>query len=144
MKIRRPILLRTTLLLLIVILGVSACTAAPATPAAVQIDVRDLPVQLDIATAKSLHGQDNVIFLDVREQSEYDEGHIPDVKLIPMNSVMDRLSEIPKDKTVIVTCRSGNRSGQVTDYLRKQGFANVHNMQGGLVAWQGAGYPVEK
>ncbi|MCB9139141.1 MAG: rhodanese-like domain-containing protein [Caldilineaceae bacterium] len=86
---------------------------------------------------------DGVVVLDVREQWEYDEGHIPGVVLIPMNEVPARLSEIPTDGTVIVTCRSGNRSGQVTSFLRDQGYTNVHNMQGGIVAWEAAGLPVE-
>jgi len=45
---------------------------------------------------------------------------------------------------VIVTCRSGNRSGQATDFLRQNGFDNVHNMQGGIVAWEQAGYEVSR
>ncbi|MCB0224612.1 MAG: rhodanese-like domain-containing protein, partial [Anaerolineae bacterium] len=45
---------------------------------------------------------------------------------------------------VILTCRSGNRSGQVTDFLRNNGFDNVHNMTGGIVAWENAGLAVEQ
>ena len=82
--------------------------------------------------------------LDVREQWEYDEGHIPGVTLIPMGDVASRLAEIPTDQEVIVTCRSGNRSGQITDFLRQQGFDNVHNMAGGILAWEAAGYDVEQ
>jgi rhodanese-related sulfurtransferase len=85
-----------------------------------------------------------VFWLDVREQSEYDAGHIPGITLIPTGQVPNRLSDIPKDKPVIVTCRSGNRSSQITQYLKEQGYTNVHNMEGGINAWQQAGYPVEK
>ncbi|MCB0081656.1 MAG: rhodanese-like domain-containing protein [Caldilineaceae bacterium] len=53
------------------------------------------------------------------------------------------MSEIPTDKEVIVACRSGNRSSQVVEYLRQQGYDNVHNLQGGILAWQQAGLPVE-
>jgi rhodanese-related sulfurtransferase len=117
--------------------------AAPAAEAAA-VDVANLPDTVDAKTVSSLMGRDDVVVLDVREPSEYAEGHIPGVTLIPMNTVPNRLSEIPKDKTVIVTCRSGNRSGQVTEFLRQQGYTNVHNMTGGINAWQGAGLPVEK
>ena len=103
-----------------------------------------LPANLTVAQAQPLLGNPEVFWLDVREQSEYDAGHIPGVKLIPTGEVSNRLSEIPKDKPVIVTCRSGNRSSQVTKYLQDQGYANAHNMEGGIVAWQQAGYPVEK
>jgi phage shock protein E len=133
----------------ILALALTACTASPITPAPAaaptsQVDVTKLGPNVDVATVNGLLGRDDVVILDVREQSEYDAGHIPGVKLIPMGTVANRLSEIPKDKPVIVTCHSGNRSGQVTDYLRQQGYTNVHNMTGGLNAWQQAGYAVEK
>ena len=80
----------------------------------------------------------------MREQWEYDEGHIPGITLIPMNDIPARLNQIPTDKTVIVTCRSGNRSHTITQYLRDNGFDNVHNMLGGILAWQAAQQPVER
>jgi len=103
-----------------------------------------LPDTVDVETVAEVRERDDVLVLDVREQWEYDEGHIPGVTLIPMAEVSQRLDDIPADKTVIVTCRSGNRSGQVTDYLRQQGFDNVHNMDGGILAWEAAGYDVER
>ena len=99
---------------------------------------------VDVATVASIKDRDDVFILDVREPYEYEAGHIPGVTLIPMNDVPQRLSDIPTDKTVIVTCRTGNRSSQVTDYLRQQGFDNVHNMAGGIVDWEAAGYEVER
>lgn len=103
-----------------------------------------LPETVDVDTVAAVRERDDVLVLDVREQWEYDEGHIPGVTLIPMAEISQRLDEIPADRTVIVTCRSGNRSGQVTDYLRQQGFDNVHNMDGGILAWEAAGYDVER
>jgi rhodanese-related sulfurtransferase len=104
----------------------------------------DLPATVDVQTVADVKERSDVLVLDVREQWEYDEGHIPGVTLLPMNEVPARLSEIPTDGTVIVTCRSGNRSGQVANYLRDQGYTNVHNMAGGILAWQDAGYTVER
>lgn len=63
---------------------------------------------------------------------------------MPMGEVASRLVEILADREVIVTCRSGNRSGQVNDYLRHKGYDNVHNMPGGILAWEAAGLPVER
>ena len=103
----------------------------------------DLADTVDVQTVSQIKDRSDVVVLDVREQWEYDEQHIPGVTLIPMGEVPNRLSEIPTDKTVIVTCRSGNRSGQVTDYLRQAGYTDVHNMAGGILAWQQAGYSVE-
>ncbi len=132
---------------LIGVLGACNRTTADAPPApvaaSVDVDPNNLPATVDVATLAALQEQENVLVLDVREQWEYDEGHIPGVTHIPMNEVPDRLSEIPTDQTVIVTCRSGNRSGQITDYLQQNGYQNVHNLQGGILAWEKAGYAVE-
>lgn len=125
-----------------IVLGGCGASNPPA-PAA-QAGLPNLPDNVSVSQTKALLGWPDVLILDVREQSEYDQGHIPGVKLIPTGEVANRLSEIPKDKPVIVTCRSGNRSSTITKYLREQGYTNVHNMEGGIVAWQGAGYPVEK
>ena len=106
-------------------------------------DLLSLPETVDVHQTINVQDRDDVLLIDVREQWEYDEAHIPGVTLIPMGSVPSRLQEIPTDQTVILTCRSGNRSGKVTDFLREQGYTNVHNMAGGILAWQQAGYPVE-
>jgi rhodanese-related sulfurtransferase len=98
----------------------------------------------DFHTVAQIKDREDVFLLDVREQWEYDEGHIPGITLLPMGEVSARLDEIPTDKEVIVTCRSGNRSGQITDYLRQNGFDNVHNMEGGILAWEKAGYEVAR
>jgi rhodanese-related sulfurtransferase len=117
-------------------------TAAPAE--AEFGETLDLADTVDVQTVASIKDREDVIVLDVREQWEYDESHIPGVTLIPMGEVANRLAEIPTDKEVIVTCRSGNRSGQITDFLRQQGFDNVHNMDGGILVWEAAGYDIEQ
>ena len=103
----------------------------------------NLSPSVDVETVAAIMDRDDVVLIDVREQYEYDEAHIPNITLIPLGTVPQSLDQIPTDKTVIVTCRSGNRSGQATEFLRQQGFDNVHNMEGGIVAWQAAGLPVE-
>ena len=142
-----------TTLALVTAVTVAGCAAPSATPTtaaapvaqeAPAIDLASLPVNLDVATAGALREDPNVLILDVREQSEWDAGHIPGAVHIPMNDVPARIQEIPTDKTVIVQCRSGNRSSQVTEFLRKQGMNNVHNLDGGLNSWQAAGLPVEQ
>jgi len=140
-----------TLILLMMLGTAVACGGTTATTTSAEpnvsadlSEVLDLADTIDVATVASVKDRDDVVVLDVREQWEYDEGHIPGVTLIPMGEVANRLSEIPTDKSVIVTCRSGNRSGQITDFLRQQGFDNVHNMDGGILAWEAAGYEVEQ
>lgn len=73
--------------------------------------------------------------LDVREPSEFQSGHIDGATLIPLGSLASRLNEVPKDKPVVVVCRSGNRSGHATSLLLESGFKNVENMAGGMIAW---------
>lgn len=131
------------LLFSLVACGGTAETAVSDAPAA-EIDVTALGNDIDVQTVAAVKDRDDVIVIDVREQWEYDEGHIPGVTLIPMAEVPNRLSEIPTDKEVIVTCRSGNRSNQVATFLREQGYTNIHNMQGGILDWQAAGLPVDK
>ena len=134
------------LVLLAVVLA--GCSAAPATaPKASPVAparTLNLAPDIDVATAESLRGQPDVVMLDVRTPEEYAQGHIPGVVPIPLDQVPSRLAEIPKDKTVIVTCRSGNRSNQAAQLLRQRGYDKVHNMLGGIVEWEKAGYPVEK
>lgn len=134
------------LLMILLSLGLVACggSSSAAAPAATEINVSELGPSVDVQTVAAVKDNSDVLLLDVREQWEYDEGHIPGVTLIPMNEVPNRLAEIPTDKEVIVTCRSGNRSGQVVEFLRAQGFTNVHNMEGGILEWQAAGLPVDK
>ena len=99
---------------------------------------------VDAATVNAVKDNPGVFLIDVREPDEYAAGHIPGITLIPMGEVAARLAELPRDKEIIVTCRTGNRSSQIADLLREQGFTNVHNMTGGIVAWEEAGYAVEQ
>jgi phage shock protein E len=146
----RKLFLLTVLLLamLLVACGGESASAPVVDQAPVNqaplVEVSDLPDAVDVHTVASIIDQDDIYVIDVREQWEYDEGHIPGVTLIPMNEVPNRLEEIPTDMDVIVTCRSGNRSGQIAEYLRQIGYDNVHNMSGGIIAWEAEGYQVDR
>lgn len=85
------------------------------------------------------------LLVDVREQDEWDAGRMPGARLIPMGEIPNRLADLPRDRRIIFTCRSGNRSGTIKDYLiDEHGYTDVHNMLGGILAWQAAGLPVVK
>ncbi len=96
--------------------------------------------------ATRLMNQAGTLVLDVRENDEFASGHLPKARHIPLKELEARMAEIAKfkDKPVIVTCRSGARSGSACRALRKAGFTNVHNLKGGVPAWQQASLPVEK
>jgi len=103
--------------------------------------VSSLPLEYSVADAAKLDPKE-WFFLDVREPSEWEEAHISYATLIPLGELTSRLSEIPKDKNIIVVCRSGNRSAVGRDLLLNSGFANVTSMAGGMNSWQAQGHPV--
>ena len=75
------------------------------------------------------------LLLDVRESWERDIADVPGTRHIPMAEVPARLSELDPDAEIVVLCRSGNRSGQITDFLQQKGFRAVWNLKGGILAW---------
>ena len=78
---------------------------------------------------------------DVREEYEFDEFNIGAI-LIPLGELPDRLDEIAhlKKEEILIHCRSGARSGRAAAYLTAEGYTNVRNVLGGMMAWQAAGY----
>lgn len=85
------------------------------------------------------------LLIDVREPHEWNAGHIPGARHIPMGEIPKRLDELPRDRSIIFTCRSGNRSGHIKDMLiDEHGFSDVHNQLGGIIAWQLDGLPIVK
>ena len=80
----------------------------------------------------------NYEFLDVRTDSEYASGHIPNSLHIPLQEIQGRISELEniKDKNIIVYCRSGARSSMASKSLLKNGY-NVLNLTGGILGWEG-------
>ena len=96
--------------------------------------------------ATRLMNQGTTLVLDVRGQKEYAAGHLPRARHIPAEELAKRVEEIGKykDKTVIVTCRTGARAGAASRLLKQAGFKNVFELRGGLNAWEQASLPVEK
>ena len=86
--------------------------------------------------------QGGVYVLDVRTQAEWDEYHAPNTTLIPLDQLPARLGEVPKDREIVVVCRSGNRSQEGRDILLAAGY-NATSMTGGLNEWYAMGYPIE-
>jgi phage shock protein E len=93
--------------------------------------------------AYTLYQKGEAFFLDVREVDEWNEYHAPNTTLIPLGELAARVNEVPKDKKIVVVCRSGNRSDQGRDILKQAGFTNVTSMDGGLKTWRDLGYPIE-
>lgn len=102
--------------------------------------------EVDSAAALQLINHKKAVVLDVREQSEYDAGHVLNSRLIPLGKLKERMGELEKyrDQPIVVVCRSGNRSGTACFLLGRQGFAQVYNLAGGVQAWQKSNLPLEK
>lgn len=84
----------------------------------------------------------SLVILDVRNQSEYDSGHIRNAKLIPVWQLAARLDELSKSDEILVYCEKGARSQTASLTLADNGFQHVYNMLEGITAWISAGYPV--
>jgi hydroxyacylglutathione hydrolase len=86
---------------------------------------------------KTLIAEKKPIFiLDVRQKEEYDAGHIDNAVLIPLNVLLDRYNELPKDKTIVVYCGSGGRAARAVTLLGAKGFTNAVRLSGGFIAWE--------
>ena len=100
----------------------------------------------DCIAALQLINHKNALVLDVREESEYQAGHVLNSKLIPLGKLGERIGELEKykEQPIVVVCRSGNRSGMACAKLGKHGFTQAFNLAGGVTAWQKAKLPLEK
>lgn len=91
-----------------------------------EISVQELKEKLDKGAVE---------LIDVREDYEYEIANLGG-KLIPLNKVLSRSNEIPKDKEVVMMCKMGGRSKKAIELLRSEGFENLINLKGGITAWQ--------
>ncbi|MCP1673167.1 rhodanese-related sulfurtransferase [Natronocella acetinitrilica] len=82
-----------------------------------------------------LDRDESLFLLDVREDWEFNLGHIPGSVHIPMGQITGRTDDIPQDRPIVCICHHGMRSEQVAHYLLQQGWETVENLQGGVDAW---------
>ena len=98
------------------------------------------------AQATQLINRNDAVVIDVRDAGEYAAGHLLNAQHIPLAELDKRLGALAKrkDKPVILNCQTGSRSASACDILRKAGFTQVHNLEGGIAAWEQAGMPVSR
>lgn len=120
--------------------GPAASVPSAAPPAAARATPRPLARDVTPEEARTLAAS-GAFVLDVREPSEWEEFHAANTTLIPLGQLEQRLSEVPRDREVVVICRSGNRSTTGRDILAKAGYGSVTSMTGGLLAWRAKGFP---
>jgi len=119
-------------LIAVLITSVFALTACGATGAVTTMNVSDF--------AKKISDK-SVVLLDVRTPAEFASGHISGATNIDFESgnFENEIATLDKSKSYAVYCRSGNRSGQATALMAKDGFKSIFNLDGGIINWQSAG-----
>jgi len=102
--------------------------------------------EVNSVEALQLINHKNALILDVRNEAEYQSGHILNSKLIPLGNLAERMGELERyrDQSILVVCRSGQRSATACATLGKQGFTQAYNLSGGVIAWQKSNLPLEK
>lgn len=114
---------------------------APLTPEP-EPDTIHVPEITTAAAREALESDAPPLLLDVREPYEWRQVGIVNAVHIPMNSIPDRLAELPRDRQIVVLCAHGSRSFGVAYYLREQGF-DAYNLTGGITQWHIQGGDVE-
>lgn len=102
------------------------------------------PISQDAFLAMAKQGAETPFVLDVRSADEYASGHVPGASNIPHDEVAARLAEVPKDRPVVLYCRSGRRSGLAAEVLAGQGYRQLWLLEGDMPAWIEKGRTVEK
>lgn len=99
-----------------------------------------------IEVAELVKADKKVVILDVRTPAEYQQGHIDNAQLMNIydSDFEDRLKTLDKEVEYVVYCRSGGRSGKAAGMMENLGFTNLHNMKGGILAWNRAALPTKK
>lgn len=101
---------------------------------------------VDVRTAheRATDAQRPALLVDVREANEFATVRAEGAVLMPMSTFVQHMGELPMDRSILVICQSGNRSGAVTAHLLRNGWTDVSNVAGGTGEWEKAGLPVRR
>ena len=102
-----------------------------------------VPVSQEALLERQQKGDEATYVLDVRSPEEYASGHVPGAVNIPYDQIASRIAEVPKDKDVVLYCKSGRRAGIAAETLAGQGYTRLQHLEGDIVAWVAKGRPVE-
>ncbi|HMQ31915.1 MAG TPA: rhodanese-like domain-containing protein, partial [Chloroflexaceae bacterium] len=86
---------------------------------------------------EELRGAAPPLVVDVREPREFRQGHIAEARLLPLGEILAGPVELPRDRPVVLVCRSGRRSARAAAVLAPQGYDNLRILAGGMLAWEG-------
>jgi len=91
---------------------------------------------------QELASDPSALVIDIREPDEYRRGHIPGAGLLPLRMLPEKGKDLPRDRTILLACRSGRRSSRALTMLEELGFTEMYGMRGGILAWRAEGLPV--
>ena len=94
------------------------------------------PVNTTEITPAELSTMKNIDLIDIREQNEWNQGYIEGARLVPLSQLHNNLELIPRDRDVVLYCRSGSRSAHALEMLRAAGYNRAKHLKGGILAWQ--------
>lgn len=92
---------------------------------------------------KKLDAKENFVLVDCREQDEWDQGHIPGAKFIPLSQFQEQYHQLKQSDEIVIQCRSGVRSLKACQFLMENDFENLTNLEGGILDWIEKGYGIE-
>jgi len=99
---------------------------------------------ITVVALEKLLQKDKVRLLDVRSEAEIAQGKILQGEPLPLHLLPSQISQLDKDITTIFYCRSGMRSAQAAAFAAENGFVDIYNLQGGIIEWVNAGFPVSR
>lgn len=129
--------LLTTFVVAILAVALAACSDGATATSGVRVaDAQDV--------AELIEDEPERIVIDVRTPAEYAEGHLEGAVLVDYNApdFADRIAEFDPEAEYVIYCRSGNRSAGARDVMTDLGFADVVDVEGGIIAWNQAGLPI--
>jgi len=99
--------------------------------------------EIEVSELAQLKEKNNAVrVIDIRQPAELNSGIIPGAEALPMHTIPLRLSELKQEETLVMVCRSGARSAQACMFLQQQGYDNVFNLRGGMMAWANNGLEI--
>ena len=99
--------------------------------------------EIDVSTLKArIDAGEDIALIDIRSDAEVAQGILPNAEHLAMHLIPLRMHDLPKDKDVVLYCRSGARSYHACNFLTQQGVGNVINLHGGIIAWARSGYEI--
>jgi len=99
--------------------------------------------EIDVSALKArIDAGEDIALIDIRSDAEVAQGILPNAEHLAMHLIPLRMHDLPKDKDVVLYCRSGARSYHACNFLAQQGVSNAINLHGGIIAWARSGFEV--